>query len=225
MNRFIRNFKGKKVWTKDTHDKNYLNTQEGRLLPVPHTIRGTKGWRIDPAIAMFVREDSIVFEKNIFGSEELFNYIKANHFTRIFLIGFCTGICVISNAVLARTADPEAEIHVIKNLCACVNPDTHQTAIAAMNTLQMSIDNYDDCGPDQYDIMSTDDGKLYVEGLVVDDEIITDNEAYENATRDGIRFIHVTELRPDLPDEMKHGRWLDTTLNRTKLTLQANNGD
>lgn len=219
MKNFIINFKGKKVWTKDTHDENYLNTQEGKLLPVPHTTKGTKGWRIDPSIAMLVRENTTVFEKPIFGSEALFDYIKANDFTRIYFIGFCTGICVISNAVLARTADPEAEIHIVKNLCACVDEGTHEVALAAMRTLQMSLDTYD-FQNGKYDIVPMSDGKLLVERLEADGETVTDDEAYQNAVIEGIRFIHVTELDPHLPDDMRHGRWLDTALNRTKLTPQ-----
>ena len=219
MRSFIQKFKGRKVWTKDTQGEAYLSTREGTHLPVPHTIRGTKGWMIDPYLAPLVRKDTIIFEKPIFGSEALFNYIKANNFRRVYFIGFCTGICVISNAVLARTADPEIEIHIVKDLCACVNDDTHGTAICAMRTLQMQIDNYGYV-PGQYGIMTTEDGKLYVEGLEANGEIITDDEAYENACLEGIRFIHATELDPHLPDDMKHQRWLDTYLNRTKLTPQ-----
>lgn len=219
MRRFIQNFRGKKVWTKDTHQNDYLDTQEGRLLPVPHTIFMTKGWRIDPSLAALVREDTPVFEKDIFGSMALYEYIRSNHFKRVFLIGFCTGICVISNAVLARTADPELEVHVIGNLCACVNAKTHKTALDAMKTLQMYIDEIDLPVPD-YHIAETD-GMAWVTAQKTPDSNLDLEEAYIAAERDGIRLIRVTELPVNTPLGMKHGGWPDTYANRKALEKYA----
>lgn len=219
MRRFIRNFRGKKVWTKDTHQNDYLNTQEGRLLPVPHTVFMTKGWRIDPTLAPLVREDTPVFEKDIFGSMALYEYVKANHFNRVFLIGFCTGICVISNGVIARTADPEVEVHVIGNLCACVNAQTHRTALDAMRTLQMYIDKIDLPMPD-YHIAETD-GMAWVTAQKTPDSDLDVEEAIIAAEHDGIRLIHVTELPVNMPLGIKHGGWLDTQANREILKKYA----
>lgn len=219
MRRLIKGFKGKTVWTKDTHDIDYLDTQEGKLLPVPHTIRGTKGWRIDPYLASLIHEgmnvlERDVFEKNTFGSIGLLEYIKANHFRRVFFVGFCTGICVISNAVIARTADPEIEVHVIDNLCACVNDMTHETAIKAMKTLQCYIDEID-LPETEYEFRTVNGMTCVV--AVHSSGIIANEEARQIAEQDGIRFIHVTELPIDIPIDMKHGSWLDTYANREAL--------
>lgn len=223
MKHLIRNFKGKVVWTKDTHKDDYLDTQEGKLLPVPHTIRGTKGWRIDPYLASLIHEgmnvlERDVFEKDVFGSIGLLEYIKANHFKRVFFIGFCTGICVISNAVIARTADPEIEVHIIGNLCACVNDRTHAVAVEAMKTLQCYIDEMN-LPATEYEF-KTVNGMTRVVAAHGSD-IIANEEARQIAEQDGIRFIHVTELPIDMPVGMKHGCWLDTYANREALRKYA----
>lgn len=127
--------------THDTHHENYLDTQEGKNLPVIHTIEGTPGWELIPELKEF-EPHMINFNKPAFGSIELMMALKEAGYKKIILIGVCTGICVISNAVLAKAALPEAEIIIFENLCACVTPETHDTAIKEMTLLQMKIEKY-----------------------------------------------------------------------------------
>lgn len=136
---FIQSFKGKKVYTMDTHPHSYLSTQEGKNLPVEHTIRGTEGWQLVPGIAALVSKEDTVLEKPGFGSLALAELVAAHHYDNIYFAGVCTGICVISNAVIAKAADTEAVVHILKNLCACVSIESHETAISAMRLLQMQI--------------------------------------------------------------------------------------
>lgn len=136
---FIRSFPGQKVYTKDTHTEAYLSTQEGRNLPVKHTIRGTEGWELVSGVRELVTEQDIIVEKGGFGSLTVAEIVGKTHRENIYFIGVCTGICVISNAVIAKAADPEAVIHIVKDLCACVSPECHETAISAMRLLQMDI--------------------------------------------------------------------------------------
>ena len=136
---FIKSFPGQKVYTKDTHTEAYLSTQEGRNLPVKHTIRGTDGWELVPEIRELVTDRDIIVEKGGFGSLTIADIVQKAHCENIYFIGVCTGICVISNAVIAKAADPEAVIHIVRGLCACVSPESHETAISAMRLLQMDI--------------------------------------------------------------------------------------
>ena len=127
--------------THDTHHEDYMKTQEGRNLPVPHTIKGTPGWELIPELKEF-EDDMINFNKPAFGSTELMTALKEAGYEKIIIIGVCTGICVISNAVLAKAALPETEIVILENLCACVTPETHETALKQMGLLQMKIETY-----------------------------------------------------------------------------------
>lgn len=137
----IENFPGTIYFTRDTHHDDYMNTQEGHRLPVKHCIEGTPGHQIVQKLRDAASESdcTVITNKKTFGSVNLFDFIKRNHFHRIYFCGVCTGICVISNAVLAKTADTESEIIILENLCACVTPASHATAINAMKTLQMDV--------------------------------------------------------------------------------------
>lgn len=137
---FIRGFRGKKVFTMDTHGEDYLATQEGKNLPVPHTVKGSDGWQLAPEIKALVAEGDTVLEKGSFGSLVLAEVVRQRHYDNIYFLGVCTGICVISNAVIAKAADPEAVIHILAGLCACVSPESHRTALEAMRLLQMKIE-------------------------------------------------------------------------------------
>lgn len=159
--KFIRNFNGKKAATEDTHYMDYAATQEGINLPVPHCIKGTPGHDIVPEILAAIKEkheegapiDYTIIEKETFGSLNassslkhgftLTDVIADHHYDDIYILGFCTGICAISNAVIAKAADPEARIHILEPLCACVTKQSHDTAIAAMEMLQMDIITWD----------------------------------------------------------------------------------
>jgi len=137
INNYVKNFDGDVAFTRDTHQANYMETQEGSKLPVPHCIEGTDGWQIVSGID--IPANSVVFDKPTFGSVDLANFIKGHGYDEVEFCGVCTGICVISNVALAKAFCPETTVKVIERLCACVTPDTHKTAIEAMKTFQVDI--------------------------------------------------------------------------------------
>lgn len=124
------------LYTKDTHFGDYLSTREGRLLPVEHCIKGTPGHDVPPEI---LRGHDIIFEKVTFGSVELVDYLKEKEFDEIELIGLCTDICVVSNALLIKAAFPEREVSVDSSCCAGVTPDTHNAALTTMKMCQINV--------------------------------------------------------------------------------------
>ena len=134
---YISNFDGDVVYTQDTHQENYLETQEGRKLPVTHCVKDTDGWKLIDELENinFIKG----FEKPTFGSLDLQDFLKSSEYKEIHFVGVCTGICVISNAVIAKATLPEAKIVIHKGLCACVNDATHDTALKAMELLQMEV--------------------------------------------------------------------------------------
>ena len=147
----INNEKYDKVFlTRDTHNEQYLNTQEGKRLPVIHTQMNEWGWQIEDSIIdavnkNFNAEDVQFFNKPTIGSKELqsiFEDLELQYSAeglQIDFCGVCTGICVISNAIPAKMFAPEATIRVIENACACVTPDSHKAAIEAMKTCQIDV--------------------------------------------------------------------------------------
>lgn len=148
----IKNYKeqGNPIYfTMDTHEENYLDTQEGRNLPVSHCIRNTNGWELHPQIRALSEElqgavnQPIVFEKGIFGSEVLAqtlrNSITDTSQVEIELVGLCTDICVLSNAILLKTYMPEVTIKVDAACCAGVTPNSHKNALEAMKMCQIQI--------------------------------------------------------------------------------------
>lgn len=140
MSEYVKNFDGDVVFTMDTHGENYMNTQEGKNLPVPHCIRGTEGWQIVPELQAFIkpfREN--VFEKPTFGSIKLAEWITAAEYEEVYFCGVCTGICVINNVALTKAYCTELPVKVIANLCACVTPETHQNALEAMKVFQVEV--------------------------------------------------------------------------------------
>ncbi len=125
------------IFTRDTHFENYSETQEGRNLPVPHCIKGTQGWQIDERLDV---GDSTVIDKLTFGSVELPKLLSEGEAPEeIELVGLCTDICVISNAMLLKAAMPEVKISVDSACCAGVTPESHETALSAMRTCQIDI--------------------------------------------------------------------------------------
>ena len=158
------------IWaTRDTHcDENtkdpffginvsefevYENTLEGQKLPVRHCIMNTEGWEIVPSVAKFVKADKI-FNKPTFMSEWLgrmvLSHARANAVNlsqcidEIVIMGFCTSICVISNALNLRGLMPNTKITVLEDLCACVNEDTHKAALTVMGCCQIDVENSED---------------------------------------------------------------------------------
>ncbi len=139
----IKAFDGTIFVTQDTHFENYLETAEGKKLPVPHCIKGTDGWQLNDRIAKVLADKSYTaVEKNTFGSVELPKLIGEKAMEEPFeaeLIGLCTDICVISNALLLKAHYPEMEISVDAACRAGVSPATHQAALTAMQCCQISV--------------------------------------------------------------------------------------
>jgi nicotinamidase-related amidase len=136
----IKGFNGEVVFTRDTHFDNYMETQEGKNLPVPHCIKGTEGWQLDKKLEVLKTDDMKVFDKLTFGSVELAEYLKSvKDLESVTLIGLCTDICVISNALLIKANLPEIKISVIEKCCAGVTPQSHKNAIEAMKMCQIEI--------------------------------------------------------------------------------------
>ena len=136
----IENFDGKILFTRDTHFENYMDTQEGHNLPVPHCIKGTEGWEICPELKALCTEEPI--DKITFGSRELPDIVKEmSDLESITLIGLCTDICVNSNAMILKAFNPETPIIIDAKACAGVTPESHQTALNAMKMCQIQIIN------------------------------------------------------------------------------------
>ncbi|WP_407436276.1 cysteine hydrolase family protein [Treponema sp.] len=127
------------VFTRDTHQKNYLETQEGKNLPVVHCVEGSDGWQITDKLNV---ADSRIFDKPSFGSMSLADFAATlDGLDEIELVGLCTGICVISNAFILKAKLPEVKISVDSSCCACVSPESHETALSAMKLCQVEIKN------------------------------------------------------------------------------------
>ena len=129
------------IATMDTHFENYMQTQEGRYLPVPHCVRGTEGWEIRPEIAGLLK-GAKVYEKPTFGSMQLAEDLKAaaeKEEIELELIGLCTDICVVSNALLLKAQMPEVRISVDASCCAGVTPQKHEAALETMRSCQIRV--------------------------------------------------------------------------------------
>ena len=128
-------------FTRDTHYADYLDTQEGRNLPVVHCVEGTDGWQLCPAVRALVR-DSTVVDKPTFGSNRLAALLmveRAQQAMEFELVGLCTDICVVSNALLLKAAMPEAPITVDAACCAGVTPEKHRAALETMKSCQIRV--------------------------------------------------------------------------------------
>lgn len=137
----VQSFDGRIIFTRDTHGEDYLHTQEGRKLPVPHCIRGTHGWQIHEQLRPYCTEPPV--DKGTFGSaalgEMLLRWDQEERIGSIELVGLCTDICVISNAMILKAFLPETEIRVDSSCCAGVTPESHARALAAMEACQIAI--------------------------------------------------------------------------------------
>ncbi|MCD7732090.1 MAG: cysteine hydrolase [Oscillospiraceae bacterium] len=128
---------GTVIYTRDTHTEDYLSTQEGKNLPVVHCVRGTEGWEIADGV---YAEGSTVVDKPSFGSTELPKVLAGiPNLESIELVGLCTDICVISNAMILKAAFPEVPITVDSSCCAGVSPESHENALKAMAVCQIKI--------------------------------------------------------------------------------------
>ena len=139
----IEDFEGDIIVTYDTHEENYMETQEGKNLPVPHCIRGTNGWKLDSKVQSALDKKAYkTLEKPTVGSLELPAYISANYNpaeTEIELIGLCTDICVVSNALLLKANFLETNVSVDSSCCAGVTVDSHNAALTTMKMCQVNI--------------------------------------------------------------------------------------
>ena len=134
----VKSFDGKVIFTRDTHFMDYMNTQEGKNLPVPHCIKDTDGWQICDELKPYA---DVIIDKLTFGSIELPDFIKSFNepIEKIELCGLCTDICVISNAVVLKAAFPEVPIAVDSSCCAGVTVESHNNALNAMKVIQIEI--------------------------------------------------------------------------------------
>ena len=140
----IKSYQGETIFaTRDTHGENYLETSEGRHLPVPHCIKGSKGWEIREEIARALEEAGAeVIDKPTFGSETLAERLyelSKEEELEIELAGLCTDICVVSNALLLKAKLPEAVIRIDASCCAGVTPESHKAALLTMKMCQVEI--------------------------------------------------------------------------------------
>lgn len=138
-------FAGEVIATYDTHTEQYMDTNEGSHLPVPHCIRGTDGWQLDARVAdALAGRPYHTIEKPTFGSTalpDLIREIAGDEDFTIELVGLCTDICVVSNALLLKANFPEHEIFVDAACCAGVSDETHQAALATMKCCQIQVTN------------------------------------------------------------------------------------
>ena len=134
----VKDFDGKVIFTRDTHFEDYMNTQEGRNLPVPHCIKGSDGWQICDELVPYAET---VVDKLTFGSIELPKLLESfgEPIDKIELCGLCTDICVISNAMVLKSAFPEVPIAVDSACSAGVTVESHNNALNAMRAVQIEI--------------------------------------------------------------------------------------
>lgn len=137
----IASFSGPVIFTRDTHPENYIETQEGKNLPVPHCIKGTEGWQIRPELDRLRKTEPV--DKPGFGSVELGQMLldmnEKEPIASVTLIGLCTDVCVISNALIIKAFLPEVPVRVDAACCAGISPESHDNALSAMAMCQVEI--------------------------------------------------------------------------------------
>lgn len=141
----VEGFNGPVIFTRDTHYDNYLETSEGKNLPVKHCIKGSHGWQISAALDNYrIKNNCPVFDKLTFGSIECAQYIKEQveqgKIEEVILVGFCTDICVVSNALILKALMPELPIKVDSSCCGGVTPKLHEAALSTMASCQIKIE-------------------------------------------------------------------------------------
>ena len=127
------------IFTFDTHYDDYSDSYEGKHLPRPHCIEGTDGHKLYGSVAGCVKDKDIVFKKSVFGSDAMYEYLKTACYSSIEFVGVVTNICVMANAVLAKTALPDADIIVDSALTASNDEQLHKAALLAMESMQIII--------------------------------------------------------------------------------------
>lgn len=135
---YLKGKDGDFVFTKDTHYSNYLDTQEGKNLPVEHCISGTHGWEIVDELKPLLVQ-SVVFEKVSFGSPDLIDFFRETKYDRVEIMGLVSNICVISSCVLVKSGDPEVQIVVDKALTDSFDPDLNNKVFDVLKGLQVEV--------------------------------------------------------------------------------------
>lgn len=130
---------GQVIFTLDTHHENYLDTAEGKKLPVPHCIENTDGHKLYGKVADAVRKGDIIIKKPTFGSLDLAALLREYDFEEVELCGLVTDICVVSNAIISKTALPDAEIIVDSKACASFDKAAHNAALQVMKSVQINV--------------------------------------------------------------------------------------
>lgn len=126
------------IYTMDTHNSDYMNTQEGKNLPIPHCIEGTIGWELYGKTKELLK-DCLCFKKPTFPSLDLANYLKDKNYQDITLVGLVSHICVISNAIMVKAALPEATIKIDLKATGSVDTKTHQDSLSVLKSLQIEL--------------------------------------------------------------------------------------
>ena len=142
----VKEWDGDILFTADTHNSNYINTNEGKHLPIPHCIFDTNGWELQKDVAKVLKErmsptefQMATFLKKTFACKSLCAEIEALHYDYVEFIGLCTDICVVSNALMLKAFMPEIQIAVDPSCCAGVTPETHEAALTTMKMCQIDI--------------------------------------------------------------------------------------
>lgn len=142
---YVRNFEGITIFTRDTHNSDYLETMEGKNLPVEHCIAGTNGWEINSELLKSCEGKEnvcFVFNKPTFGyASELTKFINEfkQPITEIQVCGTCTDICVVSNVLGLKEHMSEVKISILEDMCAGLTPEKHNAAIEVMRSCQVNI--------------------------------------------------------------------------------------
>ena len=142
---YVKQFEGIMIFTRDSHGSDYLETMEGKNLPIPHCIAGTEGWEVHSDLLKACEgkeQNCFAFNKPTFGyASELANFIQGfkQPITEIEFCGTCTDICVISNVLGLKEHMPETKISVHENMCAGLTPEKHNSAIEVMKSCQVNI--------------------------------------------------------------------------------------
>lgn len=135
---YIRAFDGKVIATRDTHGTEYLTTAEGKHLPVEHCIKGTDGWKITDKIAAALQErNAVILDKPTFG---YLGWGMLGEYDEAVLIGTCTDICVVSNALILKAMFPDLNVKVVGKLCAGTTKENHSAALQVMRCCQVDVE-------------------------------------------------------------------------------------
>lgn len=138
IEKLVDEFKGEVIFTRDAHEENYLESLEGKHLPVTHCIINTHGWEIK-----IPTKGKKIIDKPSFGSYELVDYLrgldKKEKIENIYMVGICTDICVLSNAIMIKNALLDTEVTVIEDLCRATSEKTHKASLVAMKSCQVNI--------------------------------------------------------------------------------------